>query len=234
MLNPVFFIALALARFAALYWLGARMRQRRSTRATAAGGLVLLPLLALLASFVWLMSLDPKFASSAFGLQFLEREFTVAFCALLLLRLSLGRPPKRPGVLGGLLFTLLLLWGYIEFLPNFITWSSNLPHGAEWYIARGTAGWGALLWGWGVLSGVPLFALLFAKLRNSTLALRVFAAAILLGKACEIAWVTLPQFGTPAVIAFWLSSAGLALIALALLPGALRHRIRARLPLEAR
>ena len=234
MLSPVFFVVLAVVRFAAHYWLGARMRGRPATRATAAGGLVLLPILSLIASFVWLMSLDPQFASSAFGLQFLEREFTVAFCALLLLRLSVGRPPKRPGVLGGLLFTLLLLWGYIEFLPYFIDWSSNLPDGAEWYIARGTAGWGALLWAWGVLSGVPLFALLFAKLRKSTVALRVFAAAILLGKACEMAWVTLPQFGVPAVIAFWLYTAGLALLAWALLPGALRQRIRARLPQEAR
>jgi hypothetical protein len=148
----------------------------------------------------------------------------------MLLRLSVGRPPKRPGVLGGLLFTFLLLWAYIEFLPYFINWSGNLPDGAAWYIRRGTAGWGALLWAWGVLSGVPLFALLYAKLRNSTVALRVFAAAILLGKACEMAWVTLPEFGGPAVIAFWLSTAGLALITVALLPAALRHRIRARLP----
>ena len=234
MLSPAFFVLLTVVRFAALWWLGARMRRRRAPGPTAGGGLVLLPVLALLAAFVWLMSLDPKFASSAFGLQFLEREFMVAFCALLLLRLSIGRPPRRPGVLGGLLFTLLLLWAYIEFLPYFISYSSNLPDAAKWYIERGTDGWGALLWTWGVLSGVPLFALLFAKLRNYSVALRAFAAAILLGKACEMAWVTLPQFGTPAVIAFWLSSAGLALVGLALLPGALRRRIRSRMPKEAR
>lgn len=234
MLSPVSFALLAMVRYAALYWFGARMRRRRRTRATAAGGLVLLPILALLASFVWLMSLDPKFASSAFGLQLLEREFTVGFCALLLLRLSVGRPPRRPGVLGGLLFTLLLLWAYIEFLPYIISWSGNLPDPARWYIERGTAGWGALLWTWGVLSGVPLFALLFARFRDSIVALRVFAAVLLLGKACEMAWVTLPPFGLPAVIAFWLSTAGLALVAAAVLPALLRRRIRARLPREVR
>lgn len=234
LLNPAFLVLLTVFRFSALAWLGGRMRGRRTPGATAGGGLVLLTLLSLVAAIVWLMSLDPKFASSAFGLQYLEREFTVSFCVLLLLRLSIGRPPDRPGVLGGLLFTFLLMWAYIEFLPYFISWSDNLPDPAKWYIVRGTAGWGALLWAWGVLSGVPLFALLWARLRNSTVALRALSAAILLGKLCETAWVTLPGFGVPAVISFWVSAAGLTLLTVALLPAALRARIADRAPKEAR
>ena len=76
-LNPVFFVAFTVARFGFLFWLGTRMRDRRATAATSALGVVALPLLAGIAAFVWLLSLDPAFASSAFGLQFLEDRKSV-------------------------------------------------------------------------------------------------------------------------------------------------------------
>ncbi|MBO9602760.1 MAG: hypothetical protein J7496_09665 [Novosphingobium sp.] len=232
-LTPLCFAAVSAVRFAALWALGRRMRARRRTRATAAAGLVALPLLAGLAAFEWLLSLDPGFASSAFGLQFLERELTIAFAALLLLRLSLGRPPARPSVLGGLMLTLLLLWAYFEFLPFFINWSSDEPDGAAWYLARARGGWGVLLWIWAALSGVPLLALLFAKARNSVAALRWIAGTVIVGKLCELAWVTLPGFGIPAIAVDVAATGGLALVCAALLPSLLYRRIERRMPKEA-
>ncbi|BBC72774.1 conserved hypothetical protein [Altererythrobacter sp. B11] len=228
LLNPLFLAVLTIGRFGALYWLGSRMRGRRSTRATSAAGLILLPLLATAAAFVWLLSLDTEFASSAFGLQFIEREVTVALAALLLLRLSIGRPLSRPGVLGGVMLTLLLLWAYLEFLSFFINWSGNLPSGAHWYLLRGSGSWGVLLWVWSGLSGVPLLALLFAVARRNAGWLKAICWAVLLGKACEIAWVTFPGFGLAPLAAFGPAVAGLSLATFAALPAALRQRIRDR------
>lgn len=232
-LNPALFVTFTASRFAVLFWLATRMIRRRAAAATSACGVIVLPLLAGIAAFLWLLSLDPRFASSAFGLQFLERELTVAFAGTLLLRLSLGKPLHRLGVLGGVLLTFLLLWAYLEFLSFFINWSTNLPEGAHWYLVRGAGGWGALLWTWGALSGIPLIALLFARARNDPDALRWIALSVLVGKACEMAWVTLPGFGIAAIGAYLLALAGLGLFAIATVRAALRRRVEARTPRRA-
>jgi len=219
--------------FAFLFYAAKLMRGRRSTATVAAAGLVLFPVLGSLVGIDWLMTLSHDFASSGFGLQMLILIAVIAFAAMLLLRLSIGRPPFRPSVLGGLLLTLLLLWAYLQFLPFFILWSSNLPPGARWIEARASLGWDAAEWTFGLLGGVPLLILLFARFRHDPRWLRWLAASVLLGKLVEIAWFGLPEAGAPAVLAYLLALAGLGALAAAALPLALRHRVAARLPREA-
>ncbi|EZP74464.1 hypothetical protein BV96_00554 [Sphingomonas paucimobilis] len=233
-LSPAPFLLRTALRFGAQWWLGHRMRVRRRQTVTAAAGVVLMPLLTSLVAVDWLMSLEPGFASSAFGLDFMQREVTIAFCALLLLRLGSGRAPGRLSVLGGLLLTLLLLSAYFLFLPFFVIWSSNLAPNVEWYARRWDAGWDAAAWAFGLLGGVPLLALLFAHVRSGVLWLRMLSVAVLMSCVLQLAWVALPGRGGLAALTFCASVAGLGLIAASLLPVALRRRVRARLPEEAR
>lgn len=229
-LTPPGFAARTAIRFGILWWVAARMRARRATGATAAAGLVVLPLLAFIVSVDWLMSLDPGYASSAFGLQFLTREIGIAFCAALLLRLSVATPPPHIGISGGVLLTLLLIWAYIEFLPFFIAWSPNLPESAAWYLDRSGGAWPAAIWGFALLGAIPLFLLLFARMRQSARALKLFAAMVLIGKMIEIAWLALPGEGGFAALVYGLALAGWGAVAVALLPWALRRRVGTRAP----
>jgi len=205
-------------------------RARRSTAKVAAAGLVLFPVLGSLVGMDWLMTLSHDFASSGFGLQMLIVMATIAFAALLLLRLSLGRAPFRPDVLGGVLLTLLLLWAYLQYLPFFIIWSGNLPSGVRWFEARSGLGWDAAEWSFGLLGGTPAVLLLFARFRSDPHRLRALAASVLLGKLVEIAWFGLPGTAPQAVLAYVLALAGLGALAAAALPLALRTRIAARRP----
>ena len=230
MLNPAGFTAVTIVRFAALLWASWRMRSRRSTRATAAASLVILPLLATLTAFVWLLSLEPAFTSSAFGLEFLGREFAMAFAALILLRLSIGSRPPRLGVIGGVFLSIVLFWAYIEFLSFFINWSGNSPDGARWYLLRGQGGSGLAAIVCATLGGLVLVALLFGRVRKSPLLLRFCAAAVIGGKVCEMAWIALPGFDPPSIGCYLVSSIGLGLIAAGALPGLLYRRIDARSP----
>jgi len=216
--------------FAFLIYAARLMRQRRSTVAVAAAGLVLFPVLGSLMGVDWLMSLAHEFASSGFGLQMLIVMAVIAFAALLLLRLSIGRTPFRPGVLGGVLLTLLLLWGYLQFMPFFIIWSGNLPPGVRWFEARSSLGWDAAEWSFGLLGGVPAVLLLFARFRSDPRWLAALSASVLLGKLVEIAWFGLPGTTLQAVLAYLLALAGLGALAAAALPLALRTRIAARRP----
>lgn len=220
--------------FAFLIVVARAMRARRATGTVAAAGLVALPVLGALVTTDWLMTLAHDFASSGFGLQMLSLQVTIAFCALVLLRLSVGTPPKRLGVLGGLLLTLLLLCAYLQFMPFFILWSGNLPPGVAWYAARATPGWHAAEWTFGLLGGVPIAALLFARFRGDARWLRLLAGMALLGKLVEVAWFALPGPGLAGVLAYLLALAGLMPLGAVALILALRHRVATRAPREQR
>jgi hypothetical protein len=210
-LNPVFFVARTVGWFA-LGWFFAGRAAGSVSEGFAAAMLIALVLDANFVGSDWLMTLDPKFASSGFGLQVISFGMTSALAAMILLRLAAGGP-RHAGVLGGLLLTLLLLWAYFQFMPFLIIWSGNLPDGVGWYLARRSPGWVGAIVAASVLGGAPLFALFAPQVRTSPRRLSLCAAAVLAGKAIEFAWLALPGRGAPAVLAWLLALAGLGCLA---------------------
>ncbi len=53
------------------------------------------------------------------------------------------RPEERDNMrdLGRLLFALLVLWAYLDFMQLLIVWNSDLPDEAGWYLKRLIGGW---------------------------------------------------------------------------------------------
>ena len=207
-LSPIFFALRTIGWFALFAVLAWRTLSSEISEAFASFALVALVICASFVAVDWLMSLDPGFASSGFGLQILALEICTALAVMILLRLADGSP-RNPGVLGGLLLTLLLLWAYFQFLPFFITWSGNLPPATGWYLARADAGWVIALSCAAGLGGVPLFALLAPEVRKSPRWLGWLAASVVAGKGIEFAWFALPGKGVIAVLAYTLALAGL-------------------------
>ncbi len=229
-LSPGSFALRTFLWFAMLGGLAGAMLGRRSQTLVACIGLVLFPLVGSAVAVDWLMSLDPGFASSGFGLQVLSIELTVAFAALLILRLTMPPPPRRLGVLGGLLLTLLLIWAYLQFLPFVITWSGNLPSGVGWYALRATEAWRIILWVAAALGGIPLVLLLFPKPRAGRSWLLWLSAAVLAGMATEVAWYALPPLGWRAGLSFLLALASFGCLAAGGLRLAFERRVRMRAP----
>jgi hypothetical protein len=219
-LNPVFFAARTVAWFA-LGWFVALRAAGEVSEGFAAGMLIALVLGDNFVGSDWLMTLDPVFASSGFGLQVISFGVTSALAAMILLRLAAGQL-RHPGVLGGLLLTLLLLWAYFQFMPFLIIWSGNLPESVGWYVVRERPLSVAALAAASLLGGVPLFALFAPQVRESPRWLGVCAVAVLLGKAIEFAWLALPGRGALAVLAWLLALAGLGCLAVATLLRAAR------------
>ena len=156
------------------------------------------------------------------------REVLIAFAAIILLRLSIGRPPPRLGVAGGVLLTLLLLWAYLQYMPFLISWSTNLPPLAGWYLDRGGGGWGALAAAWGALGGCAILLLLFRAPRTRPGWLRAVAGMVLASQLLETAWVALPAFEPGAIAAYLIGLCALGAFAGGAMPAALRRRVRAR------
>jgi len=212
-LNPAFFAARTIGWFA-LGWFAARRATDDLGEGVAAGLLIALVLATNFVGSDWLMTLDPKFASSGFGLQVISFDVTAALAAMILLRLA-GGEPRNPGVLGGLLLTVLLLWAYFQFMPFLIVWSGNLPDNVGWYAVRESTGAVAAMAAAALLGGVPLFALLAPEVRNSSRSLGLCAISVLAGKAVEFAWLALPGLGLLAIMSWLLTLAGLGCFAAA-------------------
>ncbi len=212
-LNPLFFIARTIGWFV-LGWFIASRAAGPVSQGFAGGMLIAFAVYAQFVNSDWLMTLDPKFASSAFGAQVIAFDVTTALAVMVLLRVAAGTP-RHTGVVGGLLLTLLLIWAYFQFMPFLIIWSGDLPDGVRWYLVRDTFGWVAVLVAAAVLGGVPLFALFAPQVRNNPRWVGVCAAAVLVGKMLEFAWLALPGRGWLAVVAWLVALAGLGCLAVA-------------------
>jgi hypothetical protein len=173
------------------------LRRPHGARGLTAAGLILLVLTGSFAAIDWRMSLEPEFSSSAYGLLFLM-ECAVSGLAFAILAALLAPPDRRETrvrTLAAILVGIILLWAYIVFMQYLVIWSGDIPIGAEWYVKRADPPWTWLLWTWVALVGVvPFVALLPGAVRRSRRAIIGLCVLILLGRAAETLWLTLPAF----------------------------------------
>jgi len=112
-------------------------------------GLVLFGATVTFASFDWVMSLEPHWFSTVFGLSFMVGQVLTAlpFAIAMTAYLS-GRKPMSEAVtaahfhdLGKLTLAFVMLWAYLSFSQFLIIWSGNLPEETPYYLKRLTGGW---------------------------------------------------------------------------------------------
>lgn len=188
-LTPAFFGIRVLAILAGATALGVLLRAT-GRASLAIGGLIAFVILHGILAVDLVLSLDPEFHSSGFGLYFLGLQMLTALALLVLKRRSKA---ENPALLGVLLLTALLFWAYLSFMPYFIAWSSNLVPGVKWYRLRGSGIWAVPEYAMIALRLVPALLLLFPPVRRSRPWLRGLSCAILLGSAIEAAWLVLPS-----------------------------------------
>ncbi len=145
----------------------------RRLQSISAGGLVLFVVTVSFASFDWLMSLDPHWYSSIYGIYYMIGAVLTALCLTVVISLWLsGRTPMDGALrplhfhdLGKLMLAFLMLWAYFAVSQLIIIWSGNLPEEVPWYIERTTG-----MWKWFAHAIILVhFALPFALLLSSDL-----------------------------------------------------------------
>lgn len=186
----------------------------------AAGGLIAFVLIDTTVMVDWLMSLEPDFNSSGFGLYAFAIQMTIALMTIAGIRLVADPAHAQTGLLGALMLTTLLLWEYFAFMQYFIIWSDNLPKEVAWFQRRGSGIWSAAEYAFSLLSLVPTFLLFFTSVRQSRRWLLAIVAAVLAARLIEVPWLVFPTVRvSPALslgtMAFALS--GLSLISAAFL-----------------
>jgi hypothetical protein len=186
-----------------LVWFGLAALVTHRTRVNASLGtvappaLILLGLTANFAAIDALMSLDPHFNSSEFGMIFAAESVLFAL-SISILAAVLTAPVREAerNDLGRLLQSLLILWAYLDFMQVLIVWQSNLPKEAAWYAARITGGWGIVV---AVVALchflLPFLTLLIPKLRRSRSGLISVTTLLIAMSVVHGWWLVLPAQG---------------------------------------
>jgi hypothetical protein len=182
-------------------------------RALSAPGLILYVLTATFASFDWMMSLEPEWFSSIYGLIFIGGQMLVAMAFAIILTVSLAQyQPLSNWIsaniyndLGNFLLAFVAFWAYIAFSQFLIIWSGNLPEEITWYLVRTQGGWQWLAL---VLIlfhfVVPFFLLLARWSKRRVRILTTIAALLFVMQLVALFWLIMPAFYPQGFHLHWL------------------------------
>jgi hypothetical protein len=214
-LNPTFF-AIRCVLYFAVWGLLARFFLLRSVEQDHSGdaaltvrmerlgpvALLLFACTVTFASFDWLMSLEPSWFSTIFGVYYFSGA-VVGFLATIILLAALlqaaGRLNRSITIehyhdLGKLLFAFVVFWGYIAFSQYMLIWYANIPEETTWYLVRqsGSWKWVSLLLLFGHLL-IPFFGLLSRGVKRRKILLGFWAAWLLVAHWIDIYWLVMPS-----------------------------------------
>ena len=101
------------------------------------------------AGFDWVMSLQPHWYSTIFGVYIFAGAFLSSLCLLALITIALHRrgyfrrisTVEHRHDIGKLMFAFTVFWAYIAFSQFFLIWYANLPEETIFYKVRWEHGW---------------------------------------------------------------------------------------------
>jgi hypothetical protein len=176
---------------------------RRKFQLLAGPGMIIYTVSVSFAAVDWIMSLDPHWASSIFGLLIVIGQllsamaFTIAVVAHLAQREPLAGllQPRHFHDLGKLLLAFTMVWAYFSFSQLLIIWAGNLPEEIRWYMPRMKTSWEIL----GVALilfhfALPFVLLLSRDLKRNARHLALVAIFILVMRWVDILWLIVPEF----------------------------------------
>ncbi|MEQ1604259.1 MAG: hypothetical protein ABL999_05265 [Pyrinomonadaceae bacterium] len=111
--------------------------------------MVIYALVVTLAVVDWVMTLDPHWFSTMWGLLFVAGWGLSCFCFTVAILAYLVDKSPMNGVLGKrhfhdigkLILALVMVWAYFNFSQFLIIWSGNLPEETGWFLTRMKGGW---------------------------------------------------------------------------------------------
>ena len=187
-------------------------------RRLSAGGMILYMVTATFAAYDWLMSLEPEWFSSIYGLIIIAGQGLAALAlAIIGLRLlavkvqagtETGRWTQSFNDLGNFLLGFVMIWAYLSFSQFLIIWSTNIPEEAVWYYHRSQGGWLGV--GMALVAShfvLPFFLLLSRRVKRRAQWLTALAVLILLTRWVDLYWLTMPAFYPEGVQLHWLDIA---------------------------
>lgn len=230
-LNQNFFIARGVIYFALWsLWAGSiyrqstkqdhekSIRQMHMASKWSAPGLFLVVVVGSLAAFDWLMSLDPTWYSTIFGLVNLTGGALAFFSIVTLVSLrfrangimanSITREHYHD--LGKWMFALTAFYTYCAFSQYMLIWYSNIPEETAWFRHRLVGGWFPISIAMPFLRFlIPFFLLLCRAAKRSLKMVAFIAIWSLVVEFIDLYWIVMPTFYKDGPQFHWLDLATL-------------------------
>ena len=177
-------------------------------RVMSAPAVIGFALTASFASFDLLMSLEPEWFSSIFGVYVFGGSMVAVFATLILVAMGLqakGRLKRAITTehyhdLGKFLFAFVFFWGYIAFSQFMLIWYANIPEETFWYAMRTEGPWLWLTVALLVLHFFfPFVALLSRHTKRRRASLAFFAVWMLALHWLDLYWLILPTYDSEAI-----------------------------------
>ncbi len=222
-LNTGFFLARA-AIVLALWLVFARLMRRTSVEQDSTGDvravgrlsalsavfLVIFAITFSVASFDWLMSLEPHWYSTVYAVYNFAGLFVSALAAMLILLIVLRRMGPLKGILrddhlhdvARLTFGFATFWGYIWFCQYMLIWYGNIPEETAYYVTRSNGAWKVLMLVNPIVNWlIPFLVLLPRPAKRSESILIKVATLLLLGRWLDLYLMINPSIapGGPAL-----------------------------------
>ena len=214
-LNVPFFLARAAIYFACWSVIAvvyARLSRRQDAtgdpaisvrlRRFAGPAVIALAITQTFAAVDWIMSLDPHWYSTIFGVYWFAGSLVTFFALLTLIVVVLRRAglmteivgPEHFHDLGKLLFAFTVFWAYIGFSQYFLIWYGNIPEETIFFRHRLEGSWSAVSF---LLAAghfvVPFFYFMPRTVKRKPLALAAGAAWMLLMHFVDLTWLVMPS-----------------------------------------
>ena len=188
-------------------------------RRWAASGILMIVLTLTFASIDWVMSLEPLWYSSMFGISFVVGAGLSAFAFVTLLLTQLSKSTAMAGILrsshlrdlGNLMLAFVMLWAYTAFSQFLLIWYGNLKEEIPYYLTRQRGAWGVMA---AVLVifhfFLPFFMLLMRQIKDRARTIAVVTVLILVMRFVDTYWLTAPAWHHGEFHFSWVTLAALA------------------------
>jgi hypothetical protein len=193
----------------------------RRMRVVSGPGLVVWAFTVTFAAFDWLMSLEPGWFSTIYGVYFFGGFGLSALAFLVVVARLLGRGEPMARVLaprhyhdwGKLMLAFVLLWTYFAISQFLIIWAGNQPEEIEWYLHRLRHGWQWVALALVVFHFAVPFALLLSRdLKRDPRRLAALAGGVLAVRWLDLHWQVAPVFHPHGFAVGWLDGAAVAAV----------------------
>jgi hypothetical protein len=170
----------------------------------AAPGLFIFALSITFAAFDWIMSLDPHWFSTIFGITYFAGAYMSFLAFTILIAKWLGNKGYLKDAittehyhdLGKLMFGFMVFWTYTNFSQYMLIWYANLPEETVWFAHRKEHGWGAI--GTVLIVGhffIPFAFLMSRHVKRNGVALSLGAIFLLIIHCIDMQYLILPNRG---------------------------------------
>ena len=225
-LNVPFFLARAVFYFVAwnalAYFLNSWSLQQdanpdpriaRRMQKLSAGGLLVYGLTITFASFDWMMSLDPHWYSTMYGVLAMGGQGLTGIAFLIVVVVWLSRRPPLSAIvlpshlhdLGNLMLAFTMLWAYFSFSQYLIIWAGNLPAEIDWYLHRSFTSWRVIALALVVAHfAVPFVLLLSRRIKRQADLIVKVALWVLAVRLLDLLWLIAPAFHHDGLSISWM------------------------------